>query len=159
MRYGRVSKSDIVNYLSTKETAAPSPASAPGAAAAAAAPPSVAAKTAPAQFVPAPNARGNRAEQHVPMTRLRARIAERMVQAQATQALLTSFNEVDLQAVNELRSRYKDQFEKQYGVKLGFMSFFAKACVEALKKFPSVSASVDGNDIVYHELFDIGVGI
>lgn len=156
-RDGRVSKSDIVNYLSTKETAAPSPASAPGAAAAA--PPSAAAKTAPAQFVPAPNARGNRAEQHVPMTRLRARIAERMVQAQATQALLTSFNEVDLQAVNELRSRYKDQFEKQYGVKLGFMSFFAKACVEALKKFPSVNASVDGNDIVYHEFFDIGVAV
>jgi len=154
-RDGRVSKSDIVNYLSTKETAAPGPASAPGAAA----PPSAAAKTAPAQFVPAPNARGNRAEQHVPMTRLRARIAERMVQAQATQALLTSFNEVDLQAVNELRSRYKDQFEKQYGVKLGFMSFFAKACVEALKKFPSVNASVDGNDIVYHEFFDIGVAV
>ncbi len=93
------------------------------------------------------------------MTRLRARIAERMVQAQATQALLTSFNEVDLQAVNELRARYKDPFEKQYGVKLGFMSFFAKACVEALKKFPSVNASVDGNDIVYHEYFDIGVAV
>ena len=158
-RDGRVSKSDIVNYLSTKETAAASPASAPGAAAAAAAPPSAAAKAAPAQFVPAPSARGSRGEQHVPMTRLRARIAERMVQAQATQALLTSFNEVDLQAVNELRARYKDQFEKQYGVKLGFMSFFAKACVEALKKFPSVNASVDGNDIVYHEFFDIGVAV
>jgi 2-oxoglutarate dehydrogenase E2 component (dihydrolipoamide succinyltransferase) len=156
-RDGRVSKSDIVNYLSTKESAAASSASAPGAAAAA--PPSAAAKTAPAQFVPAPSARGSRGEQHVPMTRLRARIAERMVQAQATQALLTSFNEVDLQAVNELRARYKDQFEKQYGVKLGFMSFFAKACVEALKKFPSVNASVDGNDIVYHEFFDIGVAV
>jgi len=90
---------------------------------------------------------------------LRARIAERMVQAQATQALLTSFNEVDLKAVNELRARYKDQFEKQHGVKLGFMSFFAKACVEALKKFPAVNASVDGNDIVYHEYFDIGVAV
>jgi 2-oxoglutarate dehydrogenase E2 component (dihydrolipoamide succinyltransferase) len=156
-RDGRVSKSDIVNYLSTKESAAASSASAPGAAAAAQ--PSAAAKTAPAQFVPAPSARGSRGEQHVPMTRLRARIAERMVQAQATQALLTSFNEVDLRAVNELRSRYKDQFEKQYGVKLGFMSFFAKACVEALKKFPSVNASVDGNDIVYHEFFDIGVAV
>src|ERR1700730_7691531 len=142
-REGRVSKSDVVNYLSAKEGAAPSPA----------------AKAAPVQFVPAPSARGNRAEQHVPMTRLRARIAERMVQAQATQALLTSFNEVDLKAVNELRARYKDQFEKQYGVKLGFMSFFAKACVEALKKFPSVNASVDGNDIVYHEYFDIGVAV
>jgi 2-oxoglutarate dehydrogenase E2 component (dihydrolipoamide succinyltransferase) len=156
-RDGRVSKSDIVNYLSTKETATASPASAPGATAPA--PPSAAAKAAPAQFVPAPSARGNRGEQHVPMTRLRARIAERMVQAQATQALLTSFNEVDLQAVNELRARYKDQFEKQYGVKLGFMSFFAKACVEALKRFPSVNASVDGNDIVYHEFFDIGVAV
>jgi len=137
-RDGRVSKSDVVNHLSAKE-AAPA--------------------KAPAQFVPAPSARGSRAEQHVPMTRLRARIAERMVQAQATQALLTSFNEVDLQAVNELRSRYKDQFEKQYGVKLGFMSFFAKACVEALKKFPTVNASVDGNDIVYHEYFDVGVAV
>jgi 2-oxoglutarate dehydrogenase E2 component (dihydrolipoamide succinyltransferase) len=151
-RDGRVSKSDVVNYLSAKET----PAASAGAAAPAVAGP---AAKAPAQFVPAPSARGSRAEQHVPMTRLRARIAERMVQAQATQALLTSFNEVDLQAVNELRGRYKDQFEKQYGVKLGFMSFFTKACVEALKKFPSVNASVDGNDIVYHEYFDVGVAV
>src|SRR6202167_1104388 len=93
------------------------------------------------------------------MTRLRARIAERMVQAQATQALLTSFNEVDLQSVNGLRSRYKEPFEKQHGVKLGFMSFFSKACIEALKKFPSVNASVEGNDIVYHEYFDIGIAV
>jgi 2-oxoglutarate dehydrogenase E2 component (dihydrolipoamide succinyltransferase) len=142
-RDGRVSKSDVVNYLSTKENAT------------AAGP----APKAPAQFVPALKERIARAEQRVPMTRLRARIAERMVQAQATQALLTSFNEVDLKAVNELRGRYKDQFEKQYGVKLGFMSFFAKACVEALKKFPSVNASVDGNDIVYHEYFDVGVAV
>jgi 2-oxoglutarate dehydrogenase E2 component (dihydrolipoamide succinyltransferase) len=147
-RDGRVSKSDVVNYLTTKDAASPATATAAG----------VAAK-APAQFVPAPSARTARAEQRVPMTRLRARIAERMVQAQATQALLTSFNEVDLQAVNELRARYKDPFEKQYGVKLGFMSFFAKACVEALKKFPAVNASVDGSDIVYHEYFDIGVAV
>jgi 2-oxoglutarate dehydrogenase E2 component (dihydrolipoamide succinyltransferase) len=139
-RDGRVSKSDVVNYLSAKD-AAPAPAS-----------------KAPAG-TPVPGVRGARAEQRVPMTRLRARIAERMVQAQATQALLTSFNEVDLKAVNELRARYKDQFEKQHGVKLGFMSFFAKACVEALKKFPAVNASVDGNDIVYHEYFDIGVAV
>jgi 2-oxoglutarate dehydrogenase E2 component (dihydrolipoamide succinyltransferase) len=161
-RDGRVSKSDVVNYLSAKEGAAPSSTGAAPSTVSAPAPgtaPSTLAKTAPVQFVPAPSARGNRAEQRVPMTRLRARIAERMVQAQATQALLTSFNEVDLQAVNELRSRYKDQFEKQYGVKLGFMSFFSKACVEALKKFPSVNASVDGNDIVYHEYFDIGVAV
>jgi 2-oxoglutarate dehydrogenase E2 component (dihydrolipoamide succinyltransferase) len=142
-RDGRVSKSDVVNYLSTKENAT------------AAGP----APKAPAQFVPALKERIARAEQRVPMTRLRARIAERMVQAQATQALLTSFNEVDLKGVNELRGRYKDQFEKQYGVKLGFMSFFTKACVEALKKFPSVNASVDGNDIVYHEYFDVGVAV
>ena len=137
-RDGRVSKSDVVNYLSAKDPASP---------------------PAPKAGAPVPNARGTRAEQRVPMTRLRARIAERMVQAQATQALLTSFNEVDLKAVNEMRARYKDQFEKQHGVKLGFMSFFAKACVEALKKFPSVNASVDGNDIVYHEYFDIGVAV
>jgi 2-oxoglutarate dehydrogenase E2 component (dihydrolipoamide succinyltransferase) len=138
-----------VNYLSAKETAAPAQA-APAA-------------KAPQQFVPpsssALSTRGARGEQRVPMTRLRARIAERMVQAQSTQALLTSFNEVDLKAVNELRSRYKDAFEKQHGVKLGFMSFFTKACVEALKKFPSVNASVDGNDIVYHEYFDVGVAV
>ena len=138
-RDGRVSKSDVVNFLSAKDAAAPPAAKAPAA--------------------PIPSARGVRAEQRVPMTRLRARIAERMVQAQATQALLTSFNEVDLKAVNELRARYKDQFEKQHGVKLGFMSFFAKACVEALKKFPAVNASVEGNDIVYHEYFDIGVAV
>jgi 2-oxoglutarate dehydrogenase E2 component (dihydrolipoamide succinyltransferase) len=137
-RDGRVSKSDVVNYLSAKEAPAP------------------AAKT---PLPPAPSSRAGRTEQRVPMTRLRARIAERMVQAQATQALLTSFNEVDLKAVNELRAHYKDQFEKQYGVKLGFMSFFAKACVEALKRFPSVNASVEGNDIVYHEYFDIGVAV
>ncbi|MGC1387553.1 MAG: dihydrolipoyllysine-residue succinyltransferase, partial [Steroidobacteraceae bacterium] len=83
----------------------------------------------------------------------------RMVQAQATQALLTSFNEVDLQAVNDLRARYKEPFEKQHGVKLGYMSFFAKACIEALKKFPSVNASVDGGDIVYHEYFDLGIAV
>jgi 2-oxoglutarate dehydrogenase E2 component (dihydrolipoamide succinyltransferase) len=143
-RDGRVSKSDVVNYLAAKD-AAP----------AAGVP---AAPNTPA-VPPAQSVRGARAEQRVPMTRLRARIAERMIQAQATQALLTSFNEVDLKAVNDLRARYKDQFEKQYGVKLGFMSFFTKACVEALKKFPSVNASVEGNDIVYHDYFDIGVAV
>jgi 2-oxoglutarate dehydrogenase E2 component (dihydrolipoamide succinyltransferase) len=148
-RDGRVSKSDVVNYLSAKDAA---PVSSPTAKA-------PAAKAPPAAVPTAPAARGARAEQRVPMTRLRARIAERMVQAQATQALLTSFNEVDLRSVNELRHRYKDPFEKQYGVKLGFMSFFTKACVEALKKFPAVNASVDGADIVYHEYFDVGVAV
>ena len=141
-RDGRVSKSDVVNYLSTKD-----------------APTVPASKAASASAASARGTGGARGEQRVPMTRLRARIAERMVQAQATQALLTSFNEVDLKTVNELRARYKDQFEKQHGVKLGFMSFFAKACVAALKKFPSVNASVDGNDIVYHEYFDVGVAV
>ena len=152
-RDGRVSKSDVVNYLSSKD-AVPAPAPGRTAAPAPASSPAAKAPAAPSQI-----ARGARADQRVPMTRLRARIAERMVQAQATQALLTSFNEVDLKAVNELRARYKDQFEKQHGVKLGFMSFFAKACVEALKKFPAVNASVDGNDIVYHDYFDIGVAV
>jgi 2-oxoglutarate dehydrogenase E2 component (dihydrolipoamide succinyltransferase) len=93
------------------------------------------------------------------MTRLRQRIAQRLVEAQSTQALLTSFNEVDLTAVNELRGKYKDRFEKEHGVKLGFMSFFVKASIEALKRFPVVNASVDGNDIVYHEYYDIGVAV
>jgi len=155
-RDGRVSKSDVVNYLSSKAASASAPAPTP---APAPAPTPAPAAKAPGQFVPAPSARGARADQHVPMTRLRARIAERMVQAQATQALLTSFNEVDLKAVNELRARYKDQFEKQNGVKLGFMSFFVKACALALKEFPSVNASVEGSDIVYHEYFDIGVAV
>ena len=157
-RDGRVSKADVVNYLSGKAApaASPNPAAAPAPPAARIPAPGV---VAPAAFVPTSSARGVRADQRVPMTRLRARIAERMVQAQATQALLTSFNEVDLTAVNELRGRYKDTFEKQNGVKLGFMSFFTKACVEALKKFPNVNASVEGNDIVYHEYFDIGVAV
>jgi len=102
---------------------------------------------------------GGRVERRVPMTRLRARIAERLIAAQSTQALLTTFNEVDLLAVNELRARYKDRFEKQYGVKLGFSSFFVKAVIEALKRFPVVNAAVDGNDIVYREFYDIGMAV
>ncbi|MGH8142469.1 MAG: 2-oxoglutarate dehydrogenase complex dihydrolipoyllysine-residue succinyltransferase [Steroidobacteraceae bacterium] len=105
------------------------------------------------------SARAARTEQRVPMNRLRARIAERMVQAQATQALLTTFNEVDLGAVQELRARYKDAFDQKHGAKLGFMSFFVKASVEALKRFPVVNAAVDAGDIVYHEYFDIGVAV
>ena len=103
--------------------------------------------------------KGDRAEQRVPMTRLRARIAERLVQAQSTAAMLTTFNEVDMTAVNELRNRYKDKFEKVHGVKLGFSSFFIKAAIEALRKFPAVNASIDGNDIVYHEFYDMGVAV
>ncbi|MDH3757471.1 MAG: 2-oxoglutarate dehydrogenase complex dihydrolipoyllysine-residue succinyltransferase [Gammaproteobacteria bacterium] len=100
-----------------------------------------------------------RSEQRVPMTRLRARIAERMVDAQHTAAMLTTFNEVDLTEVMALRSRYKDSFEKKHGVRLGFMSFFAKAAVEGLKKFPAVNASVEDNDIVYHNYYDIGIAV
>jgi 2-oxoglutarate dehydrogenase E2 component (dihydrolipoamide succinyltransferase) len=102
---------------------------------------------------------GHRVERRVPMTRLRARVAERLVSAQATQALLTTFNEVDLLAVQELRARHKDRFEKTQGVKLGFSSFFVKATVEALKRFPIVNAAVDGADIVYREFFDVGVAV
>jgi len=102
---------------------------------------------------------GDRPEQHVPMTRLRARIAERLVQSQHTAAILTTFNEVNMQPVIELRNRYKEKFEKEHGIKLGFMSFFVKAAVAALKKFPIVNASVDGNDIVYHGYFDIGIAV
>jgi 2-oxoglutarate dehydrogenase E2 component (dihydrolipoamide succinyltransferase) len=114
----------------------------------------------------APVAAGNasiapagRTERRVPMTRLRARVAERLISAQATQALLTTFNEVDLLAVQELRARHKDRFEKTQGVKLGFSSFFVKATVEALKRFPVVNAAVDGGDIVYRDFYDVGVAV
>jgi len=102
---------------------------------------------------------GDRPEQRVPMSRLRARIAERLVQSQSTAAILTTFNEVNMQPVMDLRNKYKDRFEKEHGVKLGFMSFFVKAAVHALKKYPVVNASVDGNDIVYHGYFDIGIAV
>ncbi len=152
-RDGRVSKSDVVNYLAAKDV----PTAAKSSVATPATQPAAAESAAPMVLRPSP--KGGRIEQRVPMTRLRARIAERMVQAQSTQALLTSFNEVDLHLVNELRARYKEPFEKQHGIKLGFMSFFTKACVEALRKFPAVNASVENNDIVYHDYFDIGVAV
>jgi 2-oxoglutarate dehydrogenase E2 component (dihydrolipoamide succinyltransferase) len=102
---------------------------------------------------------GNRPEERVPMSRLRARIAERLLQSQQTNAILTTFNEVNMAPVMGMRSKYKDQFEKEHGVKLGFMSFFVKAAVHALKKYPVLNASVDGNDIVYHGYFDIGIAV
>jgi 2-oxoglutarate dehydrogenase E2 component (dihydrolipoamide succinyltransferase) len=127
-----------------------------------------AAKTAPAA-APAPQraagpavdlgALGDRPEQRVPMSRLRARIAERLVQSQHTAAMLTTFNEVNMHAVITLRNQYKDRFEKEHGVKLGFMSFFVKAAVHALKKYPVVNASIDGGDIVYHGYYDIGIAV
>jgi 2-oxoglutarate dehydrogenase E2 component (dihydrolipoamide succinyltransferase) len=119
-----------------------------------------AAKPAPAAPTAIPTApRTARAEQRVPMTRLRQRIAERLIQAQANAALLTTFNEVDLSAIQQLRAHHKDAFEKRHGVKLGFMGFFVKASIEALKKYPVINASVEGADIVYHEYYDIGVAV
>src|SRR5215467_16153268 len=100
-----------------------------------------------------------RPEQRVPMSRLRQRVAERLVQSQSTAAILTTFNEVNMQPVMDLRNKYKDRFEKEHSVKLGFMSFFVKAAVAALKKYPVVNASIDGNDIVYHGFFDIGIAV
>jgi 2-oxoglutarate dehydrogenase E2 component (dihydrolipoamide succinyltransferase) len=117
------------------------------------------AATAQPQSAPAVAPAGNRAEQRVPMTRIRQRIAERLLQSQQNAAILTTFNEVNMQPVIELRNKYKDAFEKKHGVKLGFSSFFIKAAVLALQKFPIVNASVDGNDIIYHGYFDIGMAI
>jgi 2-oxoglutarate dehydrogenase E2 component (dihydrolipoamide succinyltransferase) len=142
---GRVTKQDVAK-AADKPAAAPAPA----VAAPASAPAAAAAPVAP---------RAGRTEQRVPMTRLRTRIAQRLVEAQATQALLTTFNEVDLKALNELRTKYKDKFEKTHGVRLGFMSFFVKAAVEALKKYPVVNAYIDGGDILYHDYYDIGVAV
>lgn len=141
-RDGRVSKGDVIQHMAGGKSA-PAEAKAPA--------------KAPAVKLPA--AVGSRNEQRVPMTRLRARIAERLIQAQSTAAMLTTFNEVDLTAVNEIRARYKDKFEKVHGVKLGFSSFFIKAAIEALRKFPAVNASIDGNDVVYHEYYDFGVAV
>ncbi|HEV8333125.1 MAG TPA: 2-oxoglutarate dehydrogenase complex dihydrolipoyllysine-residue succinyltransferase [Steroidobacteraceae bacterium] len=140
-RDGRISKGDVIQHMAAGKEAAPAKT----------------AKPTPAVKLPAPA--GARTEQRVPMTRLRARIAERLVQAQSTAAMLTTFNEVDLTAINEIRARYKEKFEKTHGVKLGFMSFFVKASIEALRRFPAVNASLDGNDIVYHEFYDIGVAV
>jgi 2-oxoglutarate dehydrogenase E2 component (dihydrolipoamide succinyltransferase) len=146
-RDGRVSKGDVIQHMSGASKPQTGSATAPA----------PAAKQAPAVKLPAPV--GSRSEQRVPMTRLRARIAERLIQAQSTAAMLTTFNEVDLTAVNEIRARYKEKFEKTHGVKLGFSSFFIKAAIEALRKFPAVNASIDGNDVVYHEYYDFGVAV
>jgi len=117
------------------------------------------AANATALAVPSLASPGARPEQRVPMSRLRQRVAERLVQSQSTAAILTTFNEVNMAPVIELRNRYKDRFEKEYGIKLGFMGFFVKAVVHALKKFPMVNASIDGNDIIYHGYFDIGIAV
>ena len=163
-RGGRVTKGDVLEAVESgaaKPAAEMPPVPAPRPAAAPAPRPAAAPAAGPLPTVPAPTSvsYSDRAEQRVPMSRLRARVAERLLQSQASNAILTTFNEVNMQPVMELRNRYKDKFEKEYGVKLGFMSFFVKAAVHALKKYPVVNASVDGTDIVYHGYFDIGIAV
>ncbi len=139
-RDGRITKSDVMQYLKSHRVEDVTPGDT---------------AAAPAGAVQGPS----RNERRVPMTRLRARIAERLVEAQHTAAMLTTFNEVDLTEVMALRARYKEKFEQEHGVKLGFMSFFAKAAVEALKRFPAVNASIEDKDIVYHDYYDIGIAV
>ncbi len=143
---GRVTKGDVINAVQNKSAPAPA-VSAPRAAAL------------PAVPAPVSVDLGDRPEQRVPMSRLRARIAERLLESQSTNAILTTFNEVNMQPVMDLRNKYKDKFEKEHGVKMGFMSFFVKAAVAALKKYPVLNASIDGNDVVYHGYFDIGIAV
>jgi 2-oxoglutarate dehydrogenase E2 component (dihydrolipoamide succinyltransferase) len=141
-RGDRITKGDVI--AATEAKAAPVPAAKPAA---------------PVSAPPVSVPLGNRPEQRVAMTRLRMRVAERLVQSQSTAAILTTFNEVNMKPVIDLRTTYKDKFEKVHGVKLGFMSFFVKAAVHALKMYPVVNASIDGNDIVYHGYYDIGIAV
>jgi 2-oxoglutarate dehydrogenase E2 component (dihydrolipoamide succinyltransferase) len=144
---GRVTKGDVLSAVAggVQSTAAVIPTGAPT-------------KSLPQVAAPAVSL-GDRPEQRVPMTRLRARVAERLLQSQSTNAILTTFNEINMAPVMDMRKRMQERFEKEHGVKLGFMSFFVKAAVHALKKFPVLNASVDGNDIVYHGYFDIGIAV
>jgi 2-oxoglutarate dehydrogenase E2 component (dihydrolipoamide succinyltransferase) len=154
-RDGRVTKGDVLGAIEVGAKAVPSMPPAP-----VSPPPAAAPKALPA--VSMSNAGlnlGDRPEQRVPMSRLRARVAERLLQSQATNAILTTFNEVNMAPVMEMRKRFQEKFEKEHGVKIGFMSFFVKAAVAALKKYPVLNASVDGNDIVYHGYFDIGIAV
>jgi 2-oxoglutarate dehydrogenase E2 component (dihydrolipoamide succinyltransferase) len=151
-RGGRITKGDVASALEAKPAPAPPTAPTPLQKPA----PVVAKPSAPPVSIPLP---GSRPEQRVPMSRLRQRVAERLVQSQSTAAILTTFNEVNMQPVIDLRNRYKERFEKEHGVKLGFMGFFVKAAVHALRKFPAVNASIDGTDIVYHGYFDIGIAV
>jgi len=145
---GRITKGDVLQALQT-------PAAAPVAII-----PTGVPQTALLQVsAPASVGLGERPEQRVPMSRLRARVAERLLQSQATNAILTTFNEINMAPVMEMRKKFQDRFEKEHGIKLGFMSFFVKAAVHALKKYPVLNASVDGNDIVYHGYFDIGIAV
>jgi len=152
---GRVTKGDVLGALAAPAAPVAAP---PAAAPAPAKPAPVVARLLPQVAVPMPNL-GDRPEQRVPMSRLRARIAERLLQSQASNAILTTFNEVNMAPLMEMRKRFQEKFEKEHGVKLGFMSFFVKAAVAALKKYPVLNASVDGGDIVYHGYFDIGIAV
>jgi 2-oxoglutarate dehydrogenase E2 component (dihydrolipoamide succinyltransferase) len=156
-RGGRITKEDVAAVVEAKKSA-PAPVSKP---ATPSAPPTAtsARPTAPPPPVSLPSALGARPEQRVPMSRLRQRVAERLLQSQSTAAILTTFNEVNMQPIIDLRNKFKERFEKEHGVKLGFMGFFVKAAVHALKKFPAVNASIDGNDVVYHGYFDIGIAV
>ena len=147
---GRVTKGDVLGAVA---------AGAIKVVAASAIPTGVPAKSLPQVAAPAVQNLGDRPEQRVPMSRLRARVAERLLQSQSTNAILTTFNEVNMAPVMEMRKKFQDAFSKEHGVKIGFMSFFVKAAVHALKKFPVLNASVDGNDIVYHGYFDIGIAV
>ena len=144
---GRVTKGDVLQAASAPKVVAASPI-----------PTGVKAASLPQVAAPTVNL-GDRPEQRVPMSRLRARVAERLLQSQSSNAILTTFNEINMAPVMDMRKRMQDKFEKEHGVKLGFMSFFVKAAVHALKKFPVLNASVDGNDIVYHGYFDIGIAV
>ena len=160
-RGGRITKGDVQDAVSARAqpTAKQPPAAQPRAPQSAGSPPPPAPAAKPAPAVQLRASLGARPEQRVPMSRLRARIAERLVQSQSTAAILTTFNEVNMQPVIDLRNRYKERFEKEHGVKLGFMGFFVKAVVHALRKFPLVNASIDGNDVVYHGYYDIGIAV
>jgi 2-oxoglutarate dehydrogenase E2 component (dihydrolipoamide succinyltransferase) len=158
-RGGRITKEDVVEHVDRK-AAAPSAPTSPEPTRKPTSEPTPEPMPTPVgpQATGAAN-KGGRMEQRVPMSRLRARIAERLLQSQSTAAILTTFNEVNMQAIMDLRVRYKEKFEKEHGVKLGLMSFFVKAVVAALKKFPIANASVDGNDIIYHGYYDIGIAV
>jgi len=150
---GRITKGDVLQAVAQGSARA-----APPPAAAAAIPTGVPTTALPQINTLAPDL-GDRPEQRVPMSRLRARVAERLLQSQATNAILTTFNEVNMQPVMEMRKRFQEKFEKEHGVRLGFMSFFVKAAVHALKQYPVLNASIDGNDVVYHGYFDIGIAV
>ena len=153
---GRVTKGDVLGAVAGGAGGAAAPA--PAAKAPAAIPTGVPTKSLPQVATMAVDL-GDRPEQRVPMSRLRARVAERLLQSQSTNAILTTFNEINMAPVMEMRKRFQERFEKEHGTKIGFMSFFVKAAVHALKKFPVLNASVDGNDIVYHGYFDIGIAV